>query len=113
MDKLTYYYLVAVTKLKIWASYFLRFITDTEEVKIFNKNTENTDSILFRYFIIRIIDYIVIFFKYIRNYLDINGDKFQIIKNYEDGNQTIILDSEKFFDNRLVTITDLIKKVKI
>jgi hypothetical protein len=109
LDYINYYGLILLTNFKILYNKILRFITDTKEIKSFDKNTETTSNLIWRYYMIRFLDYCVLFFKNTRKNLDINVDKIQIIKNYKEGKRTIILDSE--MSNNKITITNLIKHI--
>jgi len=108
-DKCVYVYLK--TKMNITKSYkyIKSYFLDTEDIIIYKEGI-GTEHKLCSYFIVRCINYYVSFLKNIRDYYDIDADKIQIKKKYYDGEKTYILDSNKYFKNK-VSIKDVINYI--
>lgn len=103
-------YLPIITRLKIWSSFLMRLLVNVTELIAITKDSKI--NILFRYYIIRLIDYVVKFFRCLRNSLDINIDKALVHKNYSNGSKNIILDSKDFDNNmRIIDIINNIDKI--
>lgn len=104
---LIYSYLLLITKLKIVYQNIKLTITNTESVKIVKNEEESVNNVRCRYYLIYLIDLVRRHANTLKNFVDINADKIQIIKNYNGVQKTIIIDSKKM--NSKLTLSDALK----
>lgn len=105
---LFYNFLYFKVYLMKWLSSIYRFFIQTKNVTIYNNGIKH--NIFIRYLIIRILNSFIIILKNFRNLFDVEVDKIQIIKNYYNGNKTMIIDSIKHYNNK-ITIKDVINYI--
>lgn len=110
METILYYYLLVVTKFKNFTNSITRYITDTEEVKIYQRESQVIKDIRYKYYFVKLVDNLIRLLKSIRSSIDIKTDKIQVVKSYPEGSQTIILDSE-ILERESVSLTDMIKHI--
>lgn len=102
-----YYYLMISNKIEVYKSRIMRKLTDTADVKVI-ENGESKD-ILGRYYVVRAIDYVMNRLKNLRDMCDVEAEKIQITKRYEEGDQKIILASET--EDESVGVVDILNHI--
>jgi hypothetical protein len=105
MDRFIAFYLKFHNFLIVNSRYLYRRITNTTDVKCYDSNNNTTQSQMLRYWLIQGLQYVVDFTTYLQSCIDLPSDKIQIIKNYDCGEKTIILESTN------VKICDVIRHV--
>lgn len=97
-DNIIYYYLFLRNYINVWYWTLRRKISNIKELIII-RNGKPVGA-LWSFYFIRVIDKWINFLELMklysinfRNYWDIKTEKAQVVKNYENGDQTIIIDS--------------------
>jgi hypothetical protein len=98
-DSLIYYYIYLKTNIVQYYNTISRKISDVQDIKITTSQTDSPKSVIYRYYLLRILNWMSfftsIFFNKIRDHIDIEANRIEIIKKYENGDKRIILDSNK------------------
>jgi len=115
---LTVYYM-RITKFLI--NYYCRIrrmITNTKSIMAINENGQHLTKLYPRYLIIRSINNIIKTIEYFmnmlvrcRDMLDISANKIQIIKDYDDGELRIIIDSSQLDGSNSIGIMEAMDRV--
>lgn len=111
MEQIIYYIAKLKTTFMNYYSNFIEYIINTKSVEIIDKEG-NKKSILSKYLIIYAIHYIISLLKSLRNNLDVNADKIQIVKADNGIEKIIILDSDYVkSDKNYINIKDIINHI--
>jgi hypothetical protein len=100
-----YYLLLLKARVSYILSVIRRYLFTTKEVLISHNN--NLEHHYLRYLLVYYLNRIVLFFKWIRDKIDIEVDKIQITREYNNGDKTIIVDSNVHYKDK-VTLKDMI-----
>ena len=109
-----YYIILSKTYLSIWYDSLRRRILSTRRITMVDKNDTKPRNIFGRYLLFKFLTYTIATLKNIRNRLDVQAEKMQVIKDSDDGHETIIIDS-RMVDNdakEYITIKDVVNYVE-
>lgn len=107
-NNILYFILIIKAKINLFFQSFLRIFLNTKKIE--GISSDKKKNLYPRYLIVKLINNIIIGLKFIRNYFDVRADKIQIVKNYSNGDKTMILDSKYYWKN-YVSIKDIINYI--
>ncbi len=111
---LIYYIILSKTYLSIWYNRLIRRVFSTRRITMVSKNDVKPANIFGRYLLFKFLTYLITVLKNIRNRLDVQAEKMEIIKDLDDGRQTIIIDSNMVNndDKNYITIKDVVNYIE-
>lgn len=114
-DSLTYYYLVTKQKVVNIYNYMIINLFGFTDIRMLVNNKKR--SVIFRYFMYGCASYVVNFFDYLKNmsiymrdFIDIRGEKLHLTKITNKGEKTIILENN---DQSMISLGDVSRQLSI
>lgn len=105
---LIHYYLLTRGRFIVWYNFLLRYVLDTKSIEAIDG--QKPFSVFPRYAFIRGLQYAINSLVWLRNSFDLHTKKIQIVKNYDEGEKTMIVDADKL-ERDYITISDVIDHV--
>lgn len=110
-ENLIYYYLIGKTQIINLYSKIKRYFVETNQV-VGIDDKGNRINYLYRYYLIRFLNYCVGLLQYILSRIDVSVKKMEVVKEYESGTKTAIIDASVTLNKNSVTVDDIIKHME-
>lgn len=113
-DLILYYVILSKTHLSIWYNSLIRKVLSTRRITMVNKSDTKPKAIFARYLLFKFLTYIITALKNIRNKLDVQAEKMEVLKDSDDGHETIIIDSRMVGNDikEYITIKDVVNYIE-